>query len=66
MITEQRGSEPVNNDAASPASPVPYERAAAPSPGMTAALLSAVCVFGGVVRDTVYVTLDALRGRYDH
>jgi hypothetical protein len=29
-------------------------------------LLSLVCAVGGAVRDTVYVTLDALRGRYDH
>jgi hypothetical protein len=29
-------------------------------------LLSMVRAVGGAVRDTVYVTLDAIRGRYDH
>jgi hypothetical protein len=66
MKTEQHGAEPSNNDAAPPASFAPHEHASAPSAGVTAVLLSAVCVLGGVVRDTVYVTLDALRGRYDH
>jgi hypothetical protein len=29
-------------------------------------LVGIACAVGTVVRDTVYVTLDALRGRYDH
>lgn len=29
-------------------------------------LLALVRAVGGAIRDTVYVTLDALRGRYDH
>jgi len=29
-------------------------------------LLSLVRAVGGAVRDTIYITLDAIRGRYDH
>ncbi|HVN98760.1 MAG TPA: hypothetical protein VMT49_01860 [Steroidobacteraceae bacterium] len=29
-------------------------------------LVSLACAMGGVLRDTVYVTFDALSGRYDH
>jgi hypothetical protein len=43
-----------------------HESAEPPGPGLRTLLLSVACVLGGVVRDTVYVTLDALRGRYDH
>lgn len=28
--------------------------------------LAAVLAMGGVMRDIVFVTIDALRGRYDH
>jgi hypothetical protein len=66
MNAQQHAPEPGNNDGAQPSSFAPHEHASAPSPGVTATLLSAVCVLGGVVRDTVFVTLDALRGRYDH
>lgn len=29
-------------------------------------VIAAICAVGGVLRDIVYVTIDALRGRYDH
>jgi hypothetical protein len=29
-------------------------------------LVARACAVGGVLRDTVYVTFDALSGRYDH
>jgi hypothetical protein len=43
-----------------------HEGMQSPSPGLATLLVSAACLMCGVVRDTVFVTLDALRGRYDH
>ena len=64
-----RGARPGADASAPRAAHGPADATALPPVHMGAGvkgLVSLACAMGGVLRDTVYVTFDALNGRYDH